>query len=189
MKRICQLLVALSLMVVTASVALAASDKTTIQEGADLSGIQRLAIGMPLYVPAEKGDLTKEELVDVVYKPHKGTKCYVLSYDEVVRAIIEKTNINIKSLDRRKAAKLFVENAKDFSDAYMILTVANNKGIDCFFDVYRSGTNELLYTYQTASGSSERGQDLEGVYRILSERFYVNFEETVKDHQRKKNKK
>lgn len=189
MKKLWQVVVLLGIMILTTSVAMAATEKTTIQEGADLSDIKTIAIGMPLYMPVEKGDLTKEELVDVIYKPHKNSKLNFLSYDEVTRAIIERTNINIKTLDRRKAAKIFVENVKDFSDAYMIMTVANNKGIECFFDIYRTGTNELLYTFRAASGSSERGQDLEGIYEILAEKFYQDFDDNVKDQQRKKNKK
>ena len=189
MKKIFSLLLCLGLMVVSTSVTTAASDNTTIQEGANFLGINRFAIMMPNYVPAEKGDLTKEELVEVIYKPHKDTKFQVLSYDEVVREILAASNINIKTLERHKAAQIFVEHAPKFCDAYIVLTVANNKGIDCFFDVQRAGTNELLYTYHVASGSKERGKNLDVVYRMLAEKFYGNLNDTVQDQQKKALKK
>lgn len=189
MKKIFRLLLCLSLLMLSAPAAMAATDQTTVQEGANFIGINRLAIMMPNYVPAEKGDLTKEELVDVIYKPHKDTKFQVLSYDEAVREILAASNINIKTLERHKAAQIFVENAPKFCDAYIVLTVANNKGIDCFFDVQRAGTNELLYTYHVASGSTERGKDLDVVYRMLAEKFYSNLNETIQDQQKKALKK
>ena len=189
MKNAIRLLICLGVMLVSMSAAWAASDKSTVQEGANFFGINRLALMMPNYVPAERGDITKEELVDVIYKPHGDTGFQVLSYDEVAREILTLSNINIKTLNRHKAAKTFVEYAPKFCDAYIVLTVANNKGIDCFFDVHRAGTNELLYTYQIASGSSERGKDLDNVYRILAEKFYGNLDRTIKDQQKKALKK
>jgi len=180
MKKLLRLFALLALMLLNLPTAMADSDKTTIQEGADITGIKRLAIGMPLYVPAEKGDPVKEELVDIIYKPHGKGRVYVLSYDNVAHEIISATNINIKILDKRKAAQIFVENAPKFSDAYVILTVANNRGIDCFFDVYKSGTNELLYTYQIATGTQAHGQELRTVYKDLAESFYINLDESIK---------
>ena len=98
----------------------------------------------------------------------------------MVAADIQKSaGIDIKALDRRQAAKVFKENVAADADAYVVVTVANNSYIVFFFDVYRAGTNELLYTYQIVANRSQKA-DAE-TYKLLSEQFYKNFERSANE--------
>ena len=178
MKKIVQVMLFICLTVFGMQVAFANSDKVTIPEGADIVSIKRLALAAPLYTP------TKEELLASMYEASNVARSYVLSYDMVAADIQKNTGVDIKSLDRRQAAKVYKENVAADADAYVVVTVANNSRIVFFFDVYRSGTNELLYTYQIVANRSQKANT--ETYKALSEQFYKNFERSANEQAREK---
>jgi hypothetical protein len=96
--------------------------------------------------------------------------------------------VDIKALDRRQAAKIYKENVANYADAYVVLTVANNSRTTFFFDVFKAGTNELLYTYEIRANKSEG--DTVTTFNNLSEQFYKHFDrsadEQLKDNSKKK---
>ncbi len=57
------------------------------------------------------------------------------------------------------------------------MTVANNSRTTFFFDVYKSGTNELLYTYEISTNRNEKDSD--PVFKTLCEQFYKHFDRAV----------
>ena len=118
-----------------------------------------------------------------MYEASNVARSYVLSYDMVAADIRKNTGVDIKSLDRRQAAKVYKENVAADADAYVVLTVANNSRIVFFFDVYRSGTNELLYTYQIVANRSQKANT--ETYKALSEQFYKNFERSANEQAKK----
>ena len=180
MKKIVQVMLFVCLTVFGMQVAFANSDKVTIPEGADIVSVKRLALAAPLYTPTKDAP-TKEELLASMYEASNVARSYVLSYD-MVAADIQK-NAGIESLDRRQAAKVYKENVAADADAYVVLTVANNSRIVFFFDVYRSGTNELLYTYQIVANRSQNANT--ETYKALSEQFYKNFERSANEQAKK----
>ena len=101
--------------------------------------------------------------------------------------IQSKNNVDLKALDRRQAAKTFKENVADYADAYVILTVANNSRTTFFFDVYKVGTNDLLYTYEIRANGSE--PDNVETYTNLCEQFYKHFERAAQAQQKELAKK
>ncbi|BEU88489.1 hypothetical protein TAMA11512_19530 [Selenomonas sp. TAMA-11512] len=173
MKKIVQFMLFLGLMVLFVPTALANASKENVVEGADLTNVRRIAIAAPLYTPV-KDDPTKEQLLQYAYGARDVARTYVVSYDEVVADILKDTGIDIQSLDRREAAKAYRDYVGRVADAYVVITVANNSRTVFFFDLYRAGTNELLYTFQIAANRSQ--EDNEETYTILSEQFYKNFE-------------
>ena len=183
MKKIVQVMLFICLTVFGMQVAFANADKITIPEGADIVSVKRLALAAPLYTPTKDAP-TKEELLASMYEASSVSRSYVLSYDMVAADIQKNTGIDIKSLDRRQAAKVYKENVAADADAYVVVTVANNSYIVFFYDVYRSGTNELLYTYQIVANRSQKA-NME-TYKLLSEQFYKNFERSANEQAKEK---
>ena len=182
MKKIVQVMLFICLTVFGMQVAFANADKVTIPEGADIVSVKRLALAAPLYTPTKDAP-TKDELLASMYAASNVARSYVLSYDMVAADIQKNRGVDIKSLDRRQAAKVYKENVAADADAYVVLTVANNSRIVFFFDVYRSGTNELLYTYQIVANRSQNANT--ETYKALSEQFYKNFERSANEQAKK----
>ena len=188
MKKILQMLVIACMVVLGTQVAFANADQETLQEGADITGIHRLAVGAPLYIKVDEKAPDVAQLTQIVYDASKVARTYVVSYDAVADGIKGAKGVDIKSLPRREAAKVFAENAADYADAYVILTVANNSRTEFFFDVFKAGADrELLYTYRIRANKSEH--DNVETFTNLSEQFYKHFERAANDQQKKADKK
>ena len=63
------------------------------------------------------------------------------------------------------------------TDENEINTLKNNNSNVFFFDVYRSGSNELLYTYEVRANSTD-GNTV-ATFSSLSEQFYKNWQRSV----------
>ena len=153
------------------------SDKVTLPEGAVITNVNRLAVGAPLYVQVEETAPSIEILTQVISDASRITHANIVSYDAIVNGIQTNDQIDLKSLPRREAAKVFKDHVASYADAYIILTVANNSRTTFFFDVYRSGSNELLYTYEVRANKSDG--DTVAVFTSLSEQFYKNWQRSV----------
>lgn len=188
MKKIIQMLVAACLVVLSTQVAFANSDKVTLQDGADIASVKRIAVAMPLYQQIDAKAPNKEQLTQIVYDASRVSRSYVVSYDAVAEGIKLASNVDIKALDRRQAAKEYKANVAKFADAYVVLTVANSSRTTFFFDVFKAGTNQLLYSYEIQANRSEA--DNVETYNNLCEQFYKHFErsatEQLKDGAKKK---
>ncbi|MBQ9365662.1 MAG: coenzyme F(420) biosynthesis enzyme [Schwartzia sp.] len=178
MKKIVQLVIAM-IMMMAAGVASAHVDTVTIPEGADITGIERIAVAKPLYTPL-KDYPSMDELTlavsDGIVKLK--TDLLVVSYDEMARNIMNDTKKDIRSLDRHVAAKVFRDNVPKYADAYVVLTVANNTRTVFFFDVYRAGTNDLIYSNQMITTSDE-GDNVKD-YTGMAADFYKSFSSSKK---------
>jgi len=182
MRKLIQMLVIACMVVLGTQVAFANYDKETLIEGADITSINRIAIGAPLYQPAGNAP-NREMLTKIVYDASRVTRSHVVSYDTVLDTIRATKGIDARVLDRRQAAKLFKENVSELADAYVILTVANNSRTSFFFDVYKVGTNELLYTYGIYANKNE--EDNEKTYANFCEQFYKHFDRAVEKQLKK----
>ena len=100
----------------------------------------------------------------------------------VSQNIMNDTHVNINTLDRRQASKVFKENIAKYADAYVVTTVANNSRTIFFFDVYKAGTNELMYTYEIAEDGSDK--DDVTTYMSMTQQFYKNFERSAANQQK-----
>ena len=187
MKKIVQMLLIACMVVLSTQVAFANSDKETIQDGANLVTVKRLAVASPLYQQLDTNAPNKDLLTQIVYDSSRVTRSYVVSYDTVAEGIKKSANIDIKSLDRRQAAKAFKEHVADYADAYVVLTVANSSRTSFFFDVYKAGSNQLLYSYEITANSSEN--DSVATFTNLSEQFYKHFERAAQEQLKETTKK
>jgi len=163
--------------------AFAHSDKETIAEGADLSSVHRIALGWPLYVKVDEKDLSDREIIETVYGASKVARTYILSYDAAAQEIKKGQKVDILVLDKKKAAEEFKKYIKNYADAYVIITIANNSRLTLFFDLYRAGTNELLYTYEIIANRSDKSD--KNTYNALAEQFYKHFERAATEQQKK----
>ncbi|BAL83721.1 hypothetical protein SELR_20130 [Selenomonas ruminantium subsp. lactilytica TAM6421] len=187
MKKIVQMLLTLCMVVLSAQVAFANADKVTVQEGADITAVKRIAVAAPLYMQRDDKAPNKDMLTQIVSDASRVSRSYVISYDAVAEGIKTATNVDIKSLDRRQAAKIYKENVANYADAYVVLTVANNSRTTFFFDVFKSGTNELLYTYEIRANKSEG--DSVNTFNNLCEQFYKHLDRSTEEQVKAGNKK
>ena len=153
------------------------SDKVTLPEGAVITNVNRLAVGAPLYVQVEETSPSIEILTQIISDASRITHANIVTYDTIANGIQTDKGIDLKSLPRREAAKIFKENVASYADAYIILTVANSSRTTFFFDVYRSGSNELLYTYEVRANKSD-GNTV-ATFSALSEQFSKNWQRSV----------
>lgn len=183
MKKLIRILCVLSLLLVsTCAVCFANADKATVMEGADITGIHRLALNRPYYIANDKLAPTLDQLIEIESSAAKVTRMYVIGYPTVAESIKADKNVDILALDRRQATKAFKENVAGYADAYVVLTVANDSRTSFFFDVYKAGTNELLYTYQIQANRSEK--DDVSTYNNFCEQFYKNFDRSIEEQQK-----
>ncbi len=187
MKKIVQMLLVVCMVVLSAQVAFANADKVTMQEGADITSVKRIAVAAPLYAPVDEKAPNKEMLAQIVSDASRVSRSYVISYDAVAEGIKTATNVDIKALDRRQAAKTYKENVANYADAYVVLTVANNSRTTFFFDVFKAGSNELLYTYEIIANKGE--PDSVATFNNLAEQFYKHFDRSADEQLKNKNKK
>ncbi len=173
MRKIIQMLVIACMVVFSTQVAFANADKETLVEGADIASIQRIAVGAPLY-QAPANAPSKDMLTKILSDSGRVSHSYVVTYDTVVDTIKATKGVDIAVLDRRKAGVIFKENLDSLADAYVILTVANNSRTSFFFDVFKVGTNELLYSYEILANKNE--EDSVKTYTNFCEQFYKHFD-------------
>ena len=187
MKKFVQMLLIMCMVVFGAQSAFANADKVTIQEGADITSVKRIAVAAPLYMPANDKAPSKEVLTQILADASKVSRSYVISYDAVAEGIKTAANVDIKALDRRQAAKIYKENVANYADAYVVLTVANSSRTTFFFDVFKVGTNELLYTYEIRANKSE--EDSVATFNNLCEQFYKHLDRSAEEQLKAKRKK
>lgn len=185
MRKLIQMLVIACMVVLGTQVAFANYDEGKIMEGADLLSIQRIAIGAPLYPIVNEDAPNKETLTQILSDASRVAHGYeVLSYDTVAENISKANGVNIKVLNKRQSTKLFKDNVAKYADAYVILTVANNSRTTFFFDVFKAGTNELLYTYEIRANRSEG--DSAGAYKNYCEQFFKHLDRAADSQIKKK---
>lgn len=188
MKKIFHVLLVACLVVLGTQVAFANSDKETLQEGADLTAVRSMAVAAPLYMQTDERAPDKAMLTKIIYDSSSVvTKYTVISYDTIAKTFQSEKKIDIKSMNRHQAAKAFKENLPGYADSYVVLTVANNSKTTFFFDVYQTGTNQLLYSYQIVANSGE-DKTVTG-YTTLCEQFYKHFERAMTDQEKANAKK
>lgn len=185
MKKLVQILLVVCMMLMSMQVVFANADKVTVMDGADLTSIHRLAIAAPQYTPLKDGP-DKAAFTSVLYDASSVARMYVVSKDDMEKNILRDASVDINTLDKSQAGKAFKENVAKYADAYVVATVANNSRVVCFYDVYKAGTNELLYSYQIVANKSDA--DTVATYMGLTQQFYKNFERSaqkqIKDNEK-----
>ncbi|MBR1580117.1 MAG: hypothetical protein IJ668_06430 [Selenomonadaceae bacterium] len=173
MKRLIQLLtMAMMLMMSTACFA---GQAETIEEGADLTKIDKLTICLPYYTKMLDEEPTTDELLKALAEAGKKAKGYeVISYNDLAREIKADTAIDIRRLPIPESKKVYKEYVDKYADAYLFVTIANNSRVNLFGSVYKAGTNELLYDFRIEGGKEKSSKTLRN-YQTLAERFYEAF--------------
>ncbi|MGP1585528.1 MAG: coenzyme F(420) biosynthesis enzyme [Schwartzia sp. (in: firmicutes)] len=184
MKKVFQLLAALFLFG-NSALALAYSDKATVIEGAGLVQVERLAVAAPLYMPVN-GSPSLEELVRLLNEAAVVSKHQVVTYDVMAQYILRDRQVDLYQTDRHVGAKVFRDQAAQYADAYVLLTVANNSRTVFFFDVYKAGTNELLYSYQIIADRDD--PDDVKTYTMMAQKFYKNFDWSAEEEKNRQEK-
>ena len=173
MKRLIQL--AALLMCIMWSTACFAGQAETIEEGADLTKINKLTICLPYYTKMLEGEPTTDELLKALAEAGKKAKGYeVISYNDLAREIKADTAIDIRRLPIPESKKVYKEYVSRYADAYLFVTIANNSRVNLFGSVYTADTNELLYDFRIEGGKEASSKTLKN-YQVLAEKFYEAF--------------
>ena len=179
MKKIIQLIIA-ACMLLMSQLAFAA-EYVDIPEGVDLTTISSFAIGKPLYTP-KNGDPTMEQLEQVLVEGLDIDNFKVIPYEDIAVDLLRHKNIDLSKMDRRVAAQTFMKNTVGVADAYVIVTVARNSLTVFFFDVYKAGTEDLLFNYQIQGAMSNTPD----YYKEVARGFYRQFAIAQRDQMKKR---
>ena len=182
MKRLFQLAVFVLMLTIT-STTFAKNphpERDSVNNGADLTKIETMAISAPNYYQTKISAPTAEQLVNILYEvgqsykhSNKVQQIRVISYNETINNIRQAIGTEAVYVEQ------FKEHVGDFSDAYILITVANPNKPNVFFDVYNSKTNAVMYSYQTTLA---RGYDFKAKnFKTLCKNFYTAFDEAIID--------
>lgn len=176
MKKIFQLTIFVLMLAVT-SMASAASEKSTIEEGADLSNIHKLAIGTTNYYQTDSNAPTYDEFVDIIYEASKVGRTQVISNADYRAAAKKISKFKIELFEPSIAQKMSNQGISDLADAYLVTTIANPNRPNFFFEVYDAKTNQLLYTYQTVLAKTSRKNAKN--FQEICETFFKKFDQVA----------
>ena len=152
MKKLITIFSLLAIMLFSISTAFAANEKITMMdEDYNLKNIHTLAIYTPSYKPSalsieRKAKLpnapeliTPDMLTDVIFKVAKEDEVTytLLSDKDVIQNIKATTATDITTLSNREALAIYKENIKNYADAYVIFTFANDSRVVMFACSYQ----------------------------------------------------
>ena len=177
----------MAIMLLTSSIALAAYEDN-VEEDADLTTVQKIAVAFPNYYKMEDKEPTIDELTRDIYEAGKETSTReIISYDEVAAAIRRDTGVDIYKLDVVEAEKIYNANVAKYADSYVVATFANNSGRPwIFYYIYNAADQKLMYAYSIQSkliGKNTKD------YRKSAENFYKQFDNTAAENLSKDEKK
>ena len=173
MKKLVQWILAAVFMIVSCPSALAYVETVKPQEGQTIADVETLALAAPFYTPKE-GVPTLDEYIQILNTSGaKILKGNLVTYDVVAQGIRQKTGKDLYAMDRRPAKAIYEQNVMDYADAYVVSTVTMSRRTVFFFDVFRAGTNELLYSYEIIMESDDPN-DVKN-YTEMVGKFYKNF--------------
>lgn len=178
MKAWFRLVLAAALLVLTGPAASAYSEHPSPQEGQTVADVTSLAVGAPQYTAARKGAPSREEFVAILAaEGAKVSKYRVVSYDEVARGVLQSAGRDMYAMARVPAAKVFRDHAAEYADAYVVPTVTMSRRTAFFFDIFRAGTDELIYAYEIVLDNND--PDDVKTYSMAVGQFYSHFGGTV----------
>ena len=164
-----------------------ASTQETINNGEELSRMQRLAIAYPDYYKTLENEPNFNEFLNTLYEAGSVSKNNIISYDEMATKIKQSTGIDIKVLSKKDARKIFREHAYKYTDGYVVFTLANNSRLNMFCEVYVPSTNELAYVLRIEGSKSDESKNAK-TYKTMAEEFYRAFDRAVQTELKKKEK-
>ena len=188
MKKIFQLLVFAVMLVVGAPMALAYTENPEVQPGADIVSVKAFALAAPEYTPIE-GAPSYQDLIRIQNMTEGVTKRKIVTYDYISEELFHQMGEDIRQIDRRLAKQIFRNKVSSFADSYVVLTVVNGRrkfGTAFYFDVFKSGSNELLFSYMIMADKND--PDDEKTYKMMMDKFYKNFEWAVEKQQKEQEK-
>lgn len=188
MKKFFQLLVFVAMFVVSVPMAFAYREESTIQEGADIVSVQKMALSAPEYTPLD-GAPSYLDLIRLENQWEGVSKRQVVTYDYISEELFHQMGQDIRQMDRRLAKQVYRNKVENFADTYVVLTVVNGRrkfGTAFYFDVFKSGTNELLYAYMIMLDKDD--PDDEKNYAMMVNKFYKNFDWAAEKQQKEQEK-
>lgn len=179
----------LAIMLFSISTAFAATEKSTMMdENYNLNSIKTLAIATPAYEPSalsleRKAKLTDapelitpDMIVQTVMDVAKTDKVNLnlLTDKQINASILKDTGTDITTLNRRDAQSLYKANIKNYADAYVVFTFANDSRVVMFGDVYDAKDGHWIYSYQIIGGGTD--DDNLKNYNMFMHKFFRTFE-------------
>lgn len=183
MKKLVQIFVTACMLVFSAQCAFAA-EYMEVTEGADLTNIETIAIAKPHYTPTQK-DPAATELLKAMVKGGDVPFFKIVPYEDIELKFLREKNVDLNAIDSRLAAEYFAKNTAGVADVYVIATVTTASKKFIFFELYKAGTDELLFQHQIEVNQKQLSFDL---FEDAAHSFYVLLHDTQTQQMKKKEK-
>ena len=183
MKKIVQILIAACMLLLSAQSVFAA-EFMEVSQGVDLTNIQTIAIAKPHYTPSQK-DPAAIELTKAMINSAETKYFTVVPYEDIELKFLREKNVDLNAMDSRLAADYFAKNTAGIADVYVIATVTTASKKFIFFEVYKAGTNDLLFQHQIEVNQRQLSYEL---FQDAAHSFYVLLHDTQVQQMKKKEK-
>lgn len=177
----------LVMMLFSISAAFAAPAELTnvIDENYDLKSIKTMAVATPYYKPSAQSlylnekkrpnapkivttDMIVQSAIDVANEDDIAIN--MISDKQINSAILNSTGIDITSLNKADAKKLYKDNIGKYADAYVMFTFSNDSFVSMTADIYDAKTNKWILSYRISVGGTEN--DTIQNYNMFMHKFY-----------------
>lgn len=185
-KFICTLsFLAMMLFGFTAAFAAPAELTNVIDENYDLKSIKTMAVATPYYKPSAQSlylnekkrpnapkivttDMIVQSAIDVANEDDIAIN--MISDKQINSAILNSTGVDITSLNKADAKKLYKDNIGKYADAYVMFTFSNDSFVSMTADIYDAKTNKWILSYRISVGGTEN--DTIQNYNMFMHKFY-----------------
>lgn len=177
----------LVMMLFSISAAFAAPAELTnvIDENYDLKSIKTMAVATPYYKPSAQSlylnekkrpnapkivttDMIVQSAIDVANEDDIAIN--MISDKQINSAILNSTGVDITSLNKADAKKLYKDNIGKYADAYVMFTFSNDSFVSMTADIYDAKTNKWILSYRISVGGTEN--DTIQNYNMFMHKFY-----------------
>lgn len=177
----------LVMMLFSISAAFAAPAELTnvIDENYDLKSIKTMAVATPYYKPSAQSlylnekkrpnapkivttDMIVQSAIDVANEDDIAIN--MISDKQINNAILNSTGVDITSLNKADAKKLYKDNIGKYADAYVMFTFSNDSFVSMTADIYDAKTNKWILSYRISVGGTEN--DTIQNYNMFMHKFY-----------------
>lgn len=156
-----------------------------IDENYDLKSIKTMAVATPYYKPSAQSlylnekkrpnapkivttDMIVQSAIDVANEDDIAIN--MISDKQINNAILNSTGVDITSLNKADAKKLYKDNIGKYANAYVMFTFSNDSFVSMTADIYDAKTNKWILSYRISVGGTEN--DTIQNYNMFMHKFY-----------------
>ncbi len=167
------------------------STKTVIMDDSfNLSTIHSIAVAMPDYIQTKNSPKIEDVMATLAqsgFDAKQLKNVTVIPYTVIANAIEKDSGVDLQTLDKNAAKKVFKQDIGKYADAYLVATIANDSRVVIFYDLYSAKNGAYLYSFEVIGGG--QGDNNINAYKSFNGLFYNGFAESVKSQYKDKKAK